>query len=293
MGTVPRGAIVLVASYVLLAIAYLASGRWLDPHPHARWVRDVAFVIAAGAGLLLATSVLIRRTARLEAARARTEAALHVAEQRAVGGVLAATVAHDFANAITTILGYAELLQRSTTLGQEEARAVEAIRAAAERAARTGARIARTGLRDSHLQRRQVSLFATATKLLEELQKHPRLRGVETRLATDGSPRGVAYPYVLEHLIAVLVLRAAEALEGQGAIEVRVGGQGTTASIEVHDSGSESGNGVGTDDLAIVSARACASLHGGRVIVDRSSLGGAAVRVELALEEPTVSPADR
>lgn len=104
------------------------------------------------------------------------------------------------------------------------------------------------------------------------------------------------------------MVNAAEALDGQGQVEVRLRqDQPGVAVLEVHDDGpgvpeelrhrifdalyTTKPQGTG---LGMIAVRACASAHGGAVALEQSPLGGALFRLSLhqlsAQSGPQVEP---
>jgi signal transduction histidine kinase/ActR/RegA family two-component response regulator len=93
------------------------------------------FVLVAFAVLLLvALRAALIRHAREEQERRRLERDLENARRMDALGVLAASVAHDFNNVLSAIVGYGELAHKSMAAGSEEIANTERLLAAAERA---------------------------------------------------------------------------------------------------------------------------------------------------------------
>jgi signal transduction histidine kinase len=132
---------------------------------------------------------------------------------------------------------------------------------------------------------------------VEFIRLHETLRSCRLELL---EPSTIVMPVrrgLFDQMMLNLLLNAAEAVRGEGTIQVQLYRAEELAVIEVHDSG----NGVAETDtaalfnafyttkpsghgLGLYTVKACAELHNGDVSVERSTLGGACFRVRLPLK---------
>lgn len=246
--------------------------------------------VPIGAALVLGAGRLAGRQPPPAPAAAPTipPEALLATERRALAGLLATSVAHDFNNLLAIIGAGASLLREAGVTG-EQATVLDAMDTAVARGTDLAWRLGRAGRDTDQGERREVDVLATVLEAVEVVRLHKRAQGCDLRVLADAPLRASVYPTLVHQLVTHLVLGAVDAVGGRGRIEVRVVAAGGGAAIEVHDDGPladgdperalgrEPGTGLG-----LLSVRECAGLHRGTVEVDRSTLGGACVRVRLA-----------
>lgn len=253
-------------------------------------IKGVLFVCFSGLLLFGVTLFFLRRIKGAIAGAQQTREALARAEQRALVGLLAAGVAHDFNN-ILTVIGVA--VENVRTDDSESAAAVLSIRRGLAR----GAALAR-GLGQAAQSKRGQPETVDLRQLIESalvlLRTLPVVRDSQIRIA--GSPQAPAriYPGFVTQILENLILNSVEAKGGPVEIEVRLTGQDPEHILEVHDNGpgiplekreqvfdplystKERGTGLG-----LVSVQSCAAMHKGGVSILDSPLGGACFRVTL------------
>jgi signal transduction histidine kinase len=155
----------------------------------------------------------------LERDRARLATRLERARRMQVIGSLASGIAHNFNNIIAAILGYSEMVEPQLTPGTKEAKHVDEIRRAAERARDLIDNILTFGRRrDARGQSVKVrTLFEEAASLLRaSLPASVEL--VITKVPTDVYVCGELAQ--LQQVILNLCTNAAQAMEGGGRIRV-------------------------------------------------------------------------
>lgn len=300
-----RYAAVVAASYLVAAAAWIVGSGHVAAliAPDAarleeieRW-KGLCFVAVTSAALFAFSLGLFRR---LERGYARADAArdaLVLAERRALAGVLASSVTHDLNNLVSAIMGLNELLladpsmeHRSRARAEQMAAAIDSLAALVQRmrdaSGQASARVAR-----------DVDLSRIAADTIDLLRSHPRLLRCRVRLVAEDGPVVHAEPVCLNTALANLLLNAADATDGRGTIEVRVGQLGPAATLEVHDDGpgvpqerrkdvfeafyTTKPDGTG---LGLLSVQTCARANGGVAEVMDSPLGGACFRMSLPLQ---------
>lgn len=297
-----RYALLLAGGYFLVAAAYiLVSGRIaagasgdVESLRRAESTKGLLFVFVTGVALFLFAWRLFARIERDAERLDRQREAMLASERRAVAGLLAATVAHDFNNFMTGVLGGLDLVRHAPELSQATRDLVRETEAAARRGVELSNRLIEIGRGRAAGERCEVELGSFVRETVALLRKHPAARGCELRVVAPDPVHAHVYPLLVQQLVLNLVLNAAEAMRGKGVIEVRVVPDANGAVVEVHDTGPgvpEAARGHlfeaffttkpdGTG-LGLVSVRACAEMHEGDVRVERSPLGGACFRARL------------
>jgi two-component system, cell cycle sensor histidine kinase and response regulator CckA len=176
-------------------------------------------------------------------ALARSEAQLRHSQKMEAVGRLAGGIAHDFNNLLTAILGHAHVLLDGLDDVPEMHADADAIRAAAERAAR----LTRQLLAFSRKQR-MLPRTVDANEVVRDLQPMlTRLIGEDVKLTTTliDAPCWVSVdPSQLEQVIVNLAVNARDALSTGGAVEIVTSIAENTALAEVGVEESVSGEHV-------------------------------------------------
>ena len=150
----------------------------------------------------------------------------------------------------------------------------------------------------------KLRLVRVAEAALREVSERAAARSVELSLDHDGNDFVLGSEGLLGILLQNLVDNALRHTPDHGQVNVRVGGTGEHVVLEVNDSGAgfpnsdparlaerfhrpEGSVGEGSG-LGLSIAQAIAALHHGQLEFDRSTLGGA--RVRLTLPQATVQP---
>jgi signal transduction histidine kinase len=227
--------------------------------------------------------------------RARLEVELVRAEKLSAVGLLAAGVAHEINNPLTTILGYARLLE-------EDHPELEALRLVADEARRVQ-EILRHLLDFSRQEPGEMApcdLNGVVSRTLQLVRPQLRRRNIELRQEmASGMPPVPADVRRIEQVFVNLATNAAQAMEGGGVLTVRTRLCDGRAAVEFQDTGvgiaaeqlgrvfepffTTKGPGVGTG-LGLAISREIVSDHGGEIRVESAGAGaGATFRVLLPL----------
>jgi signal transduction histidine kinase len=225
--------------------------------------------------------------------RALLEAELLRAEKLSAVGVLAAGVAHEINNPLTTILGYAKLLA-------EDHPDVAALGLVAEEALRVQ-EIIRHLLDFSRQEpgaRGPLDVNAAVGRTLKLIQPQLRKRGITLRTELSHLlPPVTADGRRLEQVFVNLAQNAAHAMDGGGTLTVRTHASDSQVAVEFQDTGigisaaelprvfepffTTKGPGVGTG-LGLAISREIIAEHGGQLEVESAGSGlGATFRVRL------------
>jgi two-component system sensor histidine kinase HydH len=290
---------VLALGYALVAVAYVSTSSWFAARSAASVDELARIELLKGAGFVLVSSLalfglarfLLRDVARKSLALTERNVTLQRSERAATAGLLAASLAHDINNVLTSVRMSLSFLERE----QDEAGLSE-LESALDRVSGLSRRL----LSVAGAEREEVRRYDLVGAIREGLtlaQIHVDVKRctVETVLAAGELPvRGPAR--LLGRAVLNLVVNAAEASGSGGRVRLELRRDGDHAILEVHDDGpgipadvtdrvftpffttKELGTGLG-----LMSVRVCAEEHGGSAEVVPSALGGAAFRLRLPL----------
>jgi signal transduction histidine kinase len=175
---------------------------------------------------------------RAHAELATKDASLVRSEKLASVGRLAAGVAHEIGNPLTSILGLVDLLEQGGIDEATEREFLRRIHAETDRIHRTirelldfsrkGPDDASTGADVKAAVERAVALVAP--------QKDMRKAMLERRLPEEAVTAKIAQEHLVQVLLNLL-MNAADAIDGEGSIAIDVRGEGGQVTLEVTDSG--------------------------------------------------------
>lgn len=259
------------------------DGAWV-------WLHDRAITTYELGGVIYADGVFSDVTAR----KISEEAMEKVAEldRMASLGQLASGVAHEIKNALTGILGMAELLRRGQGAGDE----VETILHEASRAAKVAQDLLMFARPQLH-QTEEVDLAGLVRQVVKIIAGDLKNHRIDVRLnLRDGIPPIAADPAQLHQVILNLIINARDAMPGGGEIEVSLDADASAVVLDVADSGGgilpeiiprifdpffstkERGKGTG---LGLSVARGIILAHGGTIEAFNRSRAGALFRLRL------------
>lgn len=292
-----RDALAVSLPYVVFCSAYiLASGviaARLAPSVEALRAIEAAkgtvFVVATGAFLQGVLYLLLRRIAADQERLLAQQRSLAASEGLTLAGIFAASVGHDVNNLMGAVRGNAEFLAESPRLVDPDDRAL--LRAIDEASGKTVDLVRRMmslagkGAPGGEI---ETDLVPLAREAVAFARVHRSVKGCALRLEFPEGLAGAVNPDLFGRSIMNLVLNAAEATGGRGAILVRLAAREGGFRLEVHDDGP----GVPADlrgrileplfttkaeghGLGLLSFRHLAERCGGRIEVGDSPLGGA------------------
>jgi two-component system, NtrC family, sensor histidine kinase PilS len=217
------------------------------------------------------------------------------AERLAVLGRLAAGLAHEIRNPLSSISGSVQMVRHDAQLGPEDSRLLDIVLSEAERLNELVSTMLQVG-RPRPPQREQVDLGALAAEVVDMARRGPAASPAVT-LELERPPSGPMAQGDADQLRQVvwnLLKNAIQASSTGGVVRVCVGSEGTHSAIEVRDrgqgidpeqmghlfemfySGRQGGVGLG---LALV--KQIVDAHGGTIHVDSSPDEGTRFRVVL------------
>ena len=209
---------------------------------------------------------------------------------RFYAGELAASVAHDFNNLLMILRsGVDEIAERGEV--SIDANTIDEMRIALDGAKNLAERLARAARGERAVRRDVHSLTDLVTETVRLLRRLPRISGRSVQVVAQSPARALLDPVVVEQIVVNLLLNAADACGAHGTIRVEVGEDERQVWLSVHD------NGPGLSDsehmavfepfrstkggmgLGLLSVRACAEAGDGKLVIDKSPLGGALFEV--------------
>ena len=263
----------------------------------AQWerVKGQAFVVLTGLLLFAVSYAYLRHIAAQERTLMEHERGLAAAEHVAMAGILSAATCHDTNNMLMAVRGNVELVAEEPGLGAE---AREAVARALKNCDRASVALRRLmDLSRASLPGRPGAhdLGPLLDEIADLARRHEALRPHRIECRVPDGLQATLNDRLLTGALLNLVLNAAEAMPGPGRILLEALPRSTAVAIEVHDEGP----GVAPDlrdrvvepfyttksrgtGLGLLSVRACALDHGGRLEIDTSpELGGALFRLVL------------
>ena len=257
---------------------------------HMERIKGLVFVAVTGILLWGLSWLFFARLQRSDDERAKGRQALMLVQTKIYAGELAATVAHDFNNLMMVLRsGVDEIANHgdepidSTTLHD--------MRTALDGAKNLTERLARAAKGDRAVRREMISLTQLVTETVWLLRRLPRISGRTLEIEAPSPAQALFDPVIVEQIVVNLLLNAADACGPSGTIRVEVGEDEQSVWLRVHD------NGPGLSDsehiavlepfrstkggmgLGLLSVRACAEAGSGKLVIDKSPLGGALFEV--------------
>lgn len=290
------------ALYLLICVVYIVfSDRWVahvatSPEQILRLQtgKGIAFVLFSSLLIFILCFRFLRRIARAQQALLNQQQALVASERRAAAGLLAHSVAHDMNNVLTVGMANVELLRTHTTLDDAGTEMLHDIAQSFERMHEMTRRMSRTGLPEGRDKPATADLATIVQREIRYIQRHQVARDCAFSYQGPDQLSCLLHESAIRELLENLLLNAADATEGTGRIEIRLSADPRGTTLEVHDNGpgvpidrrtkifeplyTTKPNGMG---LGLLSVKAAAKLHQGRVEIVDSPLGGACFRVIL------------
>ncbi len=299
-------AVIIGGAYLVMAVMYIylttgwssQSLHTMDEYVRFDRIQDLAFIILTTLVLLTVAFLVSYRMNSYADFVVKQQEALIQSEQKAFAAIFAASVAHDSTNIITSLRFCIDLLDRNSTLNDSSKELVSTMRQALQSLSSLNRR-----LMDSCQQGIVGQL--TYANLSEEIEKTVRLAKINGRVVnctvkTD-MPETLFFDMnvlLMSEALLNLVLNAADAVENEGDILIKIDQADKYVILEVHDNGpgipfslqdkifdpffTTKNHGTG---LGLLTVKACAELHKGWVEVSKSPiLGGALFRIWIPMQ---------
>ena len=294
-------AVLFAGLYVVLCGTYIVfSGRiaagasaTVAELQRLELVKGLVFVVLTGSIYFALGFLLLKRIASQEVRIVQQQTALIQSEARAMTGVFAASVAHDINNVIGIVAGYLELIKEGRPIVSRTEAVAPVEKALGELSTLTN-RLLALGRAGNPGEIAVLDLPAVVKKVLRFAPTHTRVRACELNFSLSEPAVIRGNESLIARMLMNLILNAAEAVGGQGRIEVRLEQDAENVVFEVHDDGpgvpeelrgrifdafyttKASGTGLG-----LLSVKLCAEEHWGSASVSKSDLGGACFRVTI------------
>ena len=297
--------IALLSTYIYVSghvAAVVASSK--EGLARIEQIKGLLYVLVTGGGLFVAVYLVAEKIRRSDDTIIRQNRALVASERMVMAGIFCASVGHDMNNLLTIVLGKTELLRDAEAPGTGKRESLDRVWTASEKLRELVQRMMAAGKEHAPGSKARGDLSRLVFDTVEFARAHSHIRTCQ--VTSDLQP-----PLLLDmngalvsRAVMNLVLNAAEATGGQGAIDVRLRHDGAFATLEVHDDGpgipdemkqkilepffttKETGNGLG-----LLSLKLCAEQHGATIRIERSPLGGACFALDIPYAEGAVSPA--
>ena len=219
-----------IASGGIVEIIYPPGIADRDPTP---FLPEESELIEKAAADISRTLDRIRATEE----KTRLEEQLRHADRLATVGVLAAGVAHELNEPLSTILGFAQLVQKAPALPEAQARDMERIVEASLRAREIVRNLLIFG-GNAPARTEDCDLAAIVRDGIRFLEPRCRSGAIELCLElAEGGTAVRADPAQLTQVLVNLVVNAVQAMPAGGALTVRTRGNGHSAVLVVEDTG--------------------------------------------------------
>ena len=284
-----------------VVVGYRQARPRLDEGPFLREERHLLDAVAREI-----TQVVERKQA--EAERWALQEQLQHADRLATIGQLAAGVAHELNEPLGSILGFAQLAQRSAGLDGQVLRDLGRIESAALHS-REIVRKLNLFARQAPASRCQVQLNAVIRESMLFLESRCAKEGIRVELAlAPDLPEVYADAGQLMQVLVNLVVNAIQAMPAGGRLDVATQARPQAIELAVADCGQgiapdvverifepffttkDVGQGTG---LGLSVVHGIVAAHGGQIEVDSQPGGGTRFTVQLPLEEPDARDVDR
>lgn len=304
-------ALTMALAYGIVSSLYIVYSGRIAAHfassvedlRHLEELKGIGFVIVTTLLVFFAGRFAMRRILTDAAELARRERAIVANQNKIFAGMMAASVAHDANNVLTSLLGELDMLGDGG--GTLDAASVARLQAAVDRLVDLNRRLVAASLRTDESEPEVLDVDQMVREAVRGLRVHESMRGRTITVTSSGPAQAETRPLLVHQIVSNLVLNAAEAAGRGGRIVVTVSEHDDFVQIDVEDSGpgiprdrwptlfenltttKADGNGLG-----LFSVRACTEGLGGSVGVgDSVLLGGALLRVRLPhrIEAVTVS----
>jgi two-component system sensor histidine kinase HydH len=265
-------------------------------------IRDVTFVAVSAVLLFIFNFLLLRRIVAQEANVLRQQQALVDADRHAMTALFAASMAHDMGNLLQLAKAGLYTLKIDPALDTGSEQAVGDLSAVHTQLGALSQRLLTIVRERTPGQPERVNLGHIVAEGVQASRTHERVRGCELRSSVTDCV-ALINPVTLQRSLLNLILNAADATEGKGIIDVRLSATADAAILEVHDNGPGipeerrqrvfepffTTKAMGTG-LGLLSVKACAEEHNGRVVVESSPLGGACFRLTIPVVAAATKP---
>ena len=296
-----RLALKLSLIYILLCSAYIwLSGQAvaslsqnLTELQYFELVKGLLFVFFSGLAFFFVSSYFLAQIAHKEEQIFQQQNAFVESERRALAGLIASAVAHDINNALMALEAESVILEEKDACHEN----AERVRQSVQNLRKLSGQLLTIGRKGVEGDFEHLDLEAEARDALNMIKNHARVKKCQIDVDAAGPVNLKANSMTVHQMVYNLVLNAADATGNEGHVRIKVYTKELWAILEVHDDGpgipedkrkkvfepfySSKQHGTG---LGLLSLEACVKMHGGKVEIEDSPLGGACFRISLPLE---------
>jgi signal transduction histidine kinase/CheY-like chemotaxis protein len=298
-------------------LGVLCINRTTHPAPFTASDARYATIFASQIAQAVNNAKLYRRLedkiAELDAAYRRlqeTQAQLIRAEKLASVGQLAAGIAHELNNPLTSILGFAQLLLRRDDVPAPQREFLQNIESQGQRCARIVLSLLKLSRKDNPVHR-PFEIVPLIREMVEFLRYDLDRNGIQAQEAFDEKlPLLIGDGCQIQQVFMNLITNAIHAMEGGSTkiLEIRAGREGDRVRVAFRDTGpgvapdlmpklfepffttKPSGKGTG---LGLYISREIVQQHGGTIRAENGKEGGAVFTVSLPIAPAPTPGAER
>lgn len=295
-------AAIITIIYLLFSGAYiwisdaivLTSVSTLEAYANIQTIKGSIFILVTSLLIFFLLYTAFRRILGNERQILHQQDALITAERNATVGLMASSVAHDINNILTVTINTVDLLKQSVTCSDNEQKLFDRLVDENNKLKTLAKRLQDSGKEQLSESVERITVDELVLDLRNFRESHKLLRNCGFEIAVSGIHEMYALTNLLHQALYNLLINAAEAMEGQGDILVKIDAESHTTTIEVQDSGpgiskeeatkvfqpyhTTKSKGTG---LGLVSVNSCAEMHNGKISLEESELGGTCFRLEL------------
>jgi two-component system sensor histidine kinase HydH len=258
-------------------------------------IKGIVFVTVTGLLIFALGYYLLQRLSQQMEAIKRLDQQREAAENRTVTKAMVSSIAHDSNNMLASILFGADLLPVQGELNEKQQISARQIKKAAQQIRDLNSRLLSATRVESDLPLEAVKLSSILKQIRGVIKSSSKISDIPFVFNVENSDAKVKVNlHLLLQALQNIIHNAADAVDDDGKIEVKMRTDEETVYIEVHDNGpgvedefkakifhpffsrKKSGHGLG-----LVAVKACAETFGGEIVVDKSHLGGACFRLSL------------
>lgn len=242
----------------------------------------------------------------------KSQTQLVQAERDGISALVASSIAHDSANLLTVLRLNTERLRSLKGMPETAADSLDRLDRGVTRMNELAIRMRSAGRQIVKDSPRAIQLNETIQEALNLLRSHEIVKKMDVQVSAPPHLVAKGFPILIHQVVMNLILNAAEAIDGEtgrttrGEILIRAWRQDATTFLEVQD------NGPGVPDdlqekifdtffttksagtgLGLMSVRSCVEIHGGKMTVQRSPMGGALFHLELPDIENATAARDK
>lgn len=260
-------------------------------------IKGIFFVAISSIVFFILSWYLLKRVSRNELYIAEQYRALIEADQRALAGTFAISIAHDMNNLLTIAKLSLEESSKIPFQPKQKEELLAILKKTVYDMSALSNRLLLLGKKEfpEHFVSQELGEFTQS--LISFAKKHPQIKYCQIQFQTEASIVLNINTGMFQNIVLNLLLNAAEATNNQGKIEIILKKDHKNIFFEVHDNGpgippekteeifelfyTSKPHGVG---LGLLSVKACVTAHHGEINVFQSKLGGACFQLVFPLE---------